>query len=181
MNNECLLGRLLYIGFCAEKGRCGTTRWPIGYKHKLRMHLSELMKLVMVFVNAGDSQKVIDDFRKNCKKEKSIWKYYEHLEWDNITVSGTVYNAFPDITEYMRTLLEAALHELNQTGTDTVKVSKLLRCLHNLPRVFPDENGRRISEKDAIAFMLLNADDEIKAMLRNDTDKQENEKPAELK
>lgn len=67
----------------------------------------------------------------------------------------------------MRTLLEAALHELNQTGTDTVKVSKLLRCLHNLPRVFPDENGRRISEKDAIAFMLLNADDEIKAMLRN--------------
>ena len=81
----------------------------------------------------------------------------------------------------MRTLLEAALHELNQTGTDTVKVSKLLRCLHNLPRVFPDENGRRISEKDAIAFMLLNADDDIKAMLRNDTDKQENENPAELK
>lgn len=136
---------------------------------------------MMVFVNAGDSQKVIDDFRKNCKKKKSIWKYYEHLEWDNITVSGTVNNAFPDITEYMRTLLEAALHELNQTGTDKVKVSKLLRCLHNLPRVFPDENGRRISEKDAIAFMLLNADDEIKAMLRNDTDKKENEKPAELK
>lgn len=37
------------------------------------------------------------------------------------------------------------------------------------------------AEKDAIAFMLLNADDEIKAILRNDTDKQENEKPAELK
>lgn len=51
MTRQNVIGELLYIGIVAEKGRCYSRRWKLGYKKTLRTHviaLNELQKCLQV-------------------------------------------------------------------------------------------------------------------------------------
>lgn len=170
MNINCFIGELLYIGTSAEKGRCSTSGWPIGYKRVLKIHLSELKKTANLYTDSANAKQVLERFRRICNNKRSIGKYYDSVDWDGFPFSEEINNSYPQIVNYICQLLDTALLELGKIRTDKRKVSKILRCLHNLPRVFLSENEgvhkqMRASEKDVIAYMLQNADDDIKNLL----------------
>jgi len=170
MDSSCFIGELLYIGSLAEKGRCNSSGWAIGYRRVLKIHLLELKKIATLFIDSANMEQVILHFRQVCENEKSIGKFYEFIEWDSLSFTTPICNSYPQIVCYICQLLDAMLLELGKIRTDQRKVSRMLRCLHNLPRVFLSKNEgyhmhMRASERDVIEYMLQNADDDIKCIL----------------
>lgn len=76
MYKQDVIGELLYIGFVAEKGRCGS-RWKIRYKKILKYHLNALsMVLDTIFDEKENINSVIKEFIAVSIKDSQIRKFY---------------------------------------------------------------------------------------------------------
>lgn len=164
MKTECTLAEILYIGSVAEKGRCCGVRWTGKYKRVLKLHVFELRRIFSVFSDVSSIDDVLKEFRMICEKEYEIGKFYSTITWHESNQWSDIQEIFPEILQLMKKILDELGSELDKIFVNKRKVYNLLNCLHNLPRVFFDENEetlcnmkyRPITEKEALEYTFAN-------------------------
>ena len=160
MKTECALAEIVYIGLVAEKGRCYGTMWTRKYKEILKLHILELRKIIYLFLDASKIDDVLEEFREICEKEYEIGKFYANVDWKSDVTWLCSKESHTKIIRLMIILLDEVELELNKLFVNKRKVYILLNSLHNLPRVFFDENEETIcnmrhetiSEEDAFKY-----------------------------
>lgn len=173
MYKQDVIGELLYIGFVAEKGRCGG-RWKIGYKKILKHHLNALsMLLDTMFDEKENINSVIKEFIAVSIKDSQIRKFYpfsdamisqienETMKWEENP------KEFNKVNYLMKLLMNDAMTEINCIFTDRKKICNIIRSLHNLPRVYLGKgkitlcelNQREITQEEALEYAFNNMDE----------------------
>jgi len=156
MYKQDVIGELLYIGFVAEKGRCGG-RWKIGYKKTLKNHLFVLSKLVETIADKkANMNSAIKDFLEIGIDDSQIRKFYfiskdvlSQIENENITWEEDI-NEFNEVNYLMKLLLNDAINEISNTFTNRRKIYNIIRALHNLPRVYLGKGKKTLCELNQI-------------------------------
>lgn len=156
MYKQDVIGELLYIGFVAEKGRCGG-RWKIGYKKTLKNHLFALSKLLETMADKkANMNSAIKDFYKIGIDDPQIRKFYSisrdmlsQIENDKIIWEEGI-NEFSKVNYLMMLLMNDAINEINSTFTSRRKIHNIIRSLHNLPRVYLGNGKKTLCELNQI-------------------------------
>jgi hypothetical protein len=164
MKTECTLAEIIYIGLVAEKGRCYSTRWTNKYRKVIKLHISGLRKILYLFLDDSNIDNVLEEFRKICENETEIGKFYVNIAWREGVEWSDIKESHPKILRYMIQVLEEVDLEVNKIFVNKKKVYILLNTLHNLPRVFFDENEETlcnmryspISEDEALEYAVAN-------------------------
>lgn len=181
MERYSVYGKLLYLGYRYEKGRCSTGRWKRKYRDEVYRHLLFLKKVLelMMEKSAEADEIMLMTFRDFSEKEENTGKHYllslkgsEILDKEKnliFTEEEDISNKFIDFLMYEMT--NDCLNELKKTFVNKRKIHMLLRALHNLPRVYLWKNvdalcnvcnGLEISPCEAIEYSFANMDTETK-------------------
>lgn len=173
MERYSVYGKLLYMGYCFEKGRCPTGRWKRKYKDEVYRHLLFLKKVLelMMEKSAKADEIMLMTFRDFLEKEENTGKHYllslkgkEILDKEKkliFTEEEDISNKFIDFLMYEMT--NDCLNELKKTFVNKRKIHMLLRALHNLPRAYLREISQmEISQCEAIEYSFANMDKETK-------------------
>lgn len=156
MYKQDVIGELLYIGFVAEKGRCGG-KWKISYKKTLKHHLLALSKLLeAMFDKSANMNSVIKEFLATGVNNPQIRKFYpisedviSQIENDTIIWEESI-KEFNKVNYLMKLLMEDAIVEISSMFTDRKKIHNIIRAFHNLPRVYLGKGKETLCELSQI-------------------------------
>ncbi|HCS73836.1 MAG TPA: hypothetical protein DIW17_08175 [Clostridiales bacterium] len=172
--NYTILTKLLYVGFCFEKGRVYTNYWKPWYKKKLKAQVEIWRKLICIIdkSNLGEEDfMIIEELNKMCSaygfKHYDMYTSYMGCSNYNSTLISPFSTRQKEIIKFIMVLLED-LHRVIKEYNRKKDAYLLLRTLHNLPMALFGEDDlinkshRTLGCDDAINYAFNNMSDEMK-------------------
>lgn len=164
-----VIGKILYIGIVAEKGRCYGRKWEKGYKECLRKHilaLNDLQKCLLI-ANEEVVYHRLENFFEICKQNYEIGKFYDfsHMQVEEISIGEGKDN----INLLMELLFNDLIKEVQKKFIRKKRIYNYLCALHNLPRVYLGKDKQTlchigqesITEQEAIEYAFGNMNIEM--------------------